>query len=299
MRAGLDRFRAPNCSFLLPSLSASPTLAADERIDIGHEALLRRWKKIAGKTEAIDPKTGRPPPGWLSEEQIDGQRYHTLVSLLDGAAGGERATLDDPERTKDWWTHLPRTAAWADRYGGKFEQVRKLIDDAIGAKRRSRLNRRLTAALGVAAVLGVAGWMWIAHERAQEKLDTSAMKSAKSLLEDVLKAYNDKSLDLAGARSLAAISGQFLDNVRQSSKTSAADLLWGQSLNDEADLYAILGNNVQSLAVAKQAKDVAQSLMQSRSERARGNATPFRCVDPRRQCSLGLSGSAEGGGAGI
>jgi tetratricopeptide (TPR) repeat protein len=263
LRAGLDRFRAPNCSFLLPSLSVSPTLAADERIDIGHEALLRRWKKIAGKTEAIDPKTGRPPPGWLSEEQIDGQRYHTLVSLLDGAAGGERATLDDPERTKDWWTHLPRTPAWADRYGGKFEQVRKLIDDAIGAKRRSRLNRRLTAALGVAAVLGVAGWMWIAHERAQEKLDTSAMKSAKSLLEDVLKAYNDKSLDLAGARSLAAISGQFLDNVRQSSKTSAADLLWGQSLDDEADLYAILGNNVQSLAVAKRAKDVAQSLTQS------------------------------------
>ena len=53
--------------------------------------------------------------------------------------------------------------------------------------------------------------------------------------------------------------------MRQSSKTSAADLLWGQSLNDEADLYAILGNNAQSLAVAKQAKDVAQSLMQSRS----------------------------------
>ncbi len=265
LRAGLDRFRAPNCSFLLPSLSASPTLGPDERIDIGHEALLRRWKKIAGKPDSVDAKTGRPPPGWLAEEQIDGQRYHTLVSLLDGTAGGERATLDDPERTKDWWGHLPRTAAWADRYGGKFEQVKRLIDDAIEAKRRSRLNRRLAAALGVAAVLGVAGGMWIAHERAQEKLDTSAMKSAKTLLENVLTAYNDKSLDLAGARSLAAISGQFLDNVRQSSKTSAADLLWGQSLNDEADLYAILGNNAQALTVAKQAKDVAQSLMQSNS----------------------------------
>jgi tetratricopeptide (TPR) repeat protein len=265
LRAGLDRFRAPNCSFLLPSLSATPTLASDDRIDIGHESLLRRWKKIAGRTETIDPKTGRPPPGWLAEEQIDGQRYHTLVSLLDGASGGERATLDDPERTKDWWERLPRTAAWADRYGGKFEQVKKRIDDAIEAKGRSKRNRGLAAVLGAAAVLGVAGWMWIAHERAQAKLDRSAMASAKSLLEDVLTAYNDKSLDLAGARSLAAISGQFLDNVRQSSKTSAADLLWGQSLNDEADLFAILGNNVQSLAVAKQAKDVAQSLMQSNS----------------------------------
>ncbi len=265
LRAGLDRFRAPNCSFLIPSLSISPTLAADERIDIGHEALLRRWKTIAGRTDAIDPKTGRPPPGWLAEEQIDGQRYHTLVSLLDGAAGGERATLDDPERTKDWWTHLPRTTAWADRYGGKFDEVKRLIDDAIEAKRGSKRNRRLTAALGVVAVLGAVAWIWIAHERAQEKLDITAMTSAKTLLEDVLTAYNDKSLDLAGARSLAAISGQFLDSVRQSSKTSASDLLWGQSLDDEADLYAILGNNVQSLAVAKRAKDVAQSLMQTRS----------------------------------
>jgi tetratricopeptide (TPR) repeat protein len=277
LRAGLDRFRSPNCSFLLPSLSVSPTLAADERIDIGHEALLRRWKKIAGKTESIDPKTGRPPPGWLAEEQIDGQRYHTLVSLLDGAAGGERATLDDPERTKSWWTQLPRTAAWADRYSGKFEQVEKLIDDAIQAKRRSKRNRGLTAALVVVAILGAAGWIWVAHERAQQRqiaqeklrqveLDISAMTSAKSLLENVLTAYTDKSLDLAGAKSLATISGQFLDNVRQSGKTSAADLLWGQSLDDEADLYAILGNNVQSLAVAKKAKDVAQSLIQSNSD---------------------------------
>ena len=290
LRAGLDRFRAPNCSFLLPSLSASPTLAADERIDIGHEALLRRWKRIAGKTESVDPKTGRPPPGWLAEEQIDGQRYHTLVSLLDGAAGGERATLDDPERTKDWWAHLPRTAAWADRYGGKFEQVKKLIDGAIEAKRRSRRNRRLAAALGVVSVLGVAGWMWIAHERAQEKLDKSAMTSAKTLLEDVLKAYTDKSLDLAGARSLAAISGQFLDNVRQSSKTSAADLLWGQSLNDEADLYAILGNNVAVSGGGEAGKRRCAIADAVTLGRPRRNATPLRCVDPRRQCSLGLAG---------
>jgi tetratricopeptide (TPR) repeat protein/energy-coupling factor transporter ATP-binding protein EcfA2 len=276
LRAGLDRFRAPNCSFLLPSLSASPTLAGDERIDIGHEALLRRWKRIAGKPDSVDQKTGRPPPGWLAEEQVDGQRYHTLVSLLDGTAGGERATLDDPERTKEWWAHLPRTAAWADRYGGRFDEVKKRIDEAIEAKRRSRRNRLLTAALIVAGVF-LTGWgIWAARERSQqqqiaeeklrqEELDKSAMTSAKTLLEIMLKAYNDTSLDLAGARSLATISGQFLDNVRRSSKTSAADLLWGQSLDDEADLYAILGNNAQSLAVAKRAKDVAQPLMQSNS----------------------------------
>src|ERR1700689_596843 len=136
LRTALDWFRAPTCSFLLPSLAASPTLAADERIDIGHEALLRRWKTIAGKTEPVDPKTGKPPLGWLAEEQSDGQRYHTLASLLDGETGGERATLDEPERTKSWWEKLPRTAAWAERYGGRFDDVKKLIDGNISSKRR-------------------------------------------------------------------------------------------------------------------------------------------------------------------
>ncbi len=39
---------------------------------------------------------------------------------------------------------------------------------------------------------------------------------------------------------LPTISGQFLDNVRASTKTSAADLLWGEALNDEADLKTTL-----------------------------------------------------------
>jgi tetratricopeptide (TPR) repeat protein len=272
LRGALDRFRAPNCSFLLPSLSASPTLGPDERIDIGHEALLRRWKKIAGGTEPIDPKTGRASQGWLGEEKSDGERYHWLESLLDGDAGGERATLDDPERTKEWWERLPRTAAWADRYGGKFDQVKTLIDAAIEAKRRSRRNRRLTAALGAVAFLAAAGGMWGGRERAQQRalaqeklrqedIDKSAMTSAKTLLERILDARNNQSLDLAGGESLATIAGQFLDDARAARKTSAADLIWGQALNVDADLQATLARNVDAdlatLVKDAEARDLA------------------------------------------
>jgi tetratricopeptide (TPR) repeat protein len=281
LRDVLDRFRAPSCSFLLPSLSASPTLATDERIDIGHEALLRRWKKIAGKAEPVDPKTGKPPPGWLGEEQNDGQRYHTLVSLLEGETGGERATLNDPERTKAWWESLPRTAAWADRYGGRFDAVEKLIDDGIEAKRRSleaerrsRRNRWIAAVLLAAGVVGtgvVAARQHEARQReiafqqklGQEEVDKSAMTSAKALLQDVLHAYTDKNLDVAGAESLAAISGQFVANVRASRKTSAADLLWAEALNVDADLEATLNNDAESLSLAKQAKEAAALLAES------------------------------------
>ena len=67
---------------------------------------------------------------------MDGQRYRMLVSLLDGGASGEMATLNDPELVKRRWDSLPRTLAWAERYGGKFEDVRKLIDGNIAAKQR-------------------------------------------------------------------------------------------------------------------------------------------------------------------
>jgi hypothetical protein len=137
LRAGLDRFRAPNCSFLLPSLSVASSLAADDRIDIGHETLLRRWKKLSGETETVEAKTGRPAAGWLGEEQMDGQRYRTLVSLLDDETGGRMATLNDPDREKRWWDSRPRTPAWADRYrGGDFERVKKLIDEGVAARLR-------------------------------------------------------------------------------------------------------------------------------------------------------------------
>jgi tetratricopeptide (TPR) repeat protein len=89
------------------------------------------------------------------------------------------------------------------------------------------------------------------------------MRSAKTLLEDVLRAYNSKRLDLAGAESVATISGQFLQNVRASTKTSAADLLWGQSLIVEADLQATLDNDTNALTLAKQAKDIGLFLTQS------------------------------------
>jgi tetratricopeptide (TPR) repeat protein len=280
LRAVLDSFRAPSCSFLVPPASLAPTLLPDDRVDIGHETLLRRWKRLSGQTETVEAKTGRPAAGWLGDEQVDGQRYRTLVSLLDDDTGGRMATLNDPDREKRWWDSRPRTRAWADRYGGgNFEGVKKLIDDAVAAKRRlmdtkRRWRRRILAAAVVACVVA-AGSSIVAFERArqqeiaarerlrQEEIDTSTMRSAKTLLEDVLQAYNSKSLDFAGAESLATISGQFLENVRASTKTSAADLLWGQSLIVEADLQSILNNNAKALALAKQAKEVALLLTQS------------------------------------
>ena len=277
LRAVLDRFRASNCSFLLPSLSSSPRLAAEDRVDIGHEALLRRWKAIAGTSQTVEAKTDRAAPGWIDEEQIDGQRYRTLVSLLDGDPG-EQVTLNDPERTKAWWDSMRRTAAWADRYGGRFEAVNKLIDDSIAAKRRekeaqerAKRTQRLVYVVAPATMIAIGALYWISNsyqqaiqERLrQEEIDKSAMSSAKTLLERILDARNEQSLDLVGAKSLVTVSQQFLDDVHNSNKTSAADPLWAQSLSVQSDLYAASENYEAARKSAETAIGVAQTLAAS------------------------------------
>jgi tetratricopeptide (TPR) repeat protein len=256
LRAVLDRFRAPTCSFLVPPLSAP--LQEGDIVDIGHEALLRRWRTLAGDGLT---KTAAPSAqlGWLAEERADGERYRTLVGLV----GGEKANLTAPEETKLWWDGRPRTKEWAERYGGRFATVKKLIDDSIAAKKRSRRNRGLTWALaGVTCVVLVAIFA-SSRQRREEAIDRSAMRSAKTLLQHVLDARNSQRLDVAGAKSIATVSEQFLDEIHGSSRTSGADTPWAQALNVESDLQATSGDYAKALQLANKARDVVLPLTQS------------------------------------
>ncbi len=72
VRAVVDRFREDDCSFITPSRSEKPELHEGDRIDVGHEALLRRWERISGTPTAI---------GWLDEEENDGRWLRGLAAL--------------------------------------------------------------------------------------------------------------------------------------------------------------------------------------------------------------------------
>ena len=65
--------------------------------------------------------------------------------------------------------------------------------------------------------------------------------------------------------SLADISNRFLDEARGAKKTSAADLIWAEALNVDADLQATLDKDPEALALARQAKEAALSLTQTNS----------------------------------
>ena len=255
-------------------------LKDDDVVDIGHEALLRCWKTLAGDGPTKASPAASFTPGWLAEERADGERYHTLLSLLES----EKASLTAPEETKRWWDRRPRTAAWAERYGGKIELVKKLIEDNLAAKKRSleeerraRRNKQFAMAFaGVGLLIAIAVfWAMQEHERRREvaerelrreAMDISTAKSVKTMLVEVLHAYNDKNLDLAGAASLAKISGQFLTDARAAGKTSAADLIWAQALNVEADLQAKLNNDKEALDLARSAKQAALSMTHARPD---------------------------------
>jgi energy-coupling factor transporter ATP-binding protein EcfA2 len=65
----VNRFCESDCSFLVASPAG--VLRNDTSIDVGHEALLRRWTKISN------------PGGWLDAEEADGRFYRAMLALLE------------------------------------------------------------------------------------------------------------------------------------------------------------------------------------------------------------------------
>ena len=137
----LDRFRADDCSFILPAISAEPKLQPDSRIDVVHEALLRRWDRISAEV-AAGLGEGGPRSGWLAAEDRDGRFYRALLALLEGSfVAGATLPLDQVEERWRWWSSRPRTEAWAERYGGGLKRVEKLFADSRAKLAEDREQR--------------------------------------------------------------------------------------------------------------------------------------------------------------
>lgn len=128
LRKIIDRFRADGTSFLKPY--GSEPLGRAELIDITHEALIRCWRRIT-----------EPANGWLAREFNDGLIWR---ALLVQAEEFERnpdnvlspATTDERES----WL-LQHTPAWAERYGGGWDRVQRLLTASAEARDRQRAEQ--------------------------------------------------------------------------------------------------------------------------------------------------------------
>ncbi len=176
LRLVVGRFRADDCSFLVPSISAMAVLSDDTTVDIGHEALLRRWKKMGA--EAHETLEGESTAGWLEAEADDARVYRAMVTLA-GPNPAATLPLDQVEDRWAWWRERPRTAAWADRYGGRIERVERLFRNSLAAKKRlieaenaakrwRRIRLGAYTVIAAAVIMGAGAFLYLDNQHKAE-----------------------------------------------------------------------------------------------------------------------------------
>src|SRR5262249_12498898 len=102
-RMVVDHFASHDCSFLrvIPPADANDNFAVDAHsntgiaddsiIDIGHEALIRRWDKLKGEGKE----------NWIRDEQEDAEQYRGLLRYADA---GATIPPEDLTVLEGWWS---------------------------------------------------------------------------------------------------------------------------------------------------------------------------------------------------
>jgi WD40 repeat protein len=116
----VTRLAAPDCSFL--RITKIDDLDDHSIVDIGHEALIRRWSKLKGGGET----------DWIREEQDDGEKYRDLVRIARA-----HSTIPDAELLgyEAWWARRKPTAAWAKRYSKAGKDCFAQVGEALARSR--------------------------------------------------------------------------------------------------------------------------------------------------------------------
>jgi WD40 repeat protein len=118
-RTVVARFASHDCSFLrlIPPVDAND-IADDSIIDIGHEALIRRWDKLEGEGEE----------NWIREEERNAEQYRALLRYADR---GATIPPEDLTVLESWWSVRKPSRFWAQRYtkhkADNFEKIREVL----------------------------------------------------------------------------------------------------------------------------------------------------------------------------
>ncbi|WP_425906690.1 tetratricopeptide repeat protein [Nitrobacter sp. TKz-YC02] len=251
VRQVLDRFRADDCSFLTPPPFEVREINSDTRIDVGHEALLRRWDKVSGLGADL---------GWLRAEQSAGERYRSLLAMAEGDDAVLPAHLVD-ERLA-WWKARPRTPAWADRYGGGFSRVERVL---LKSQRRQRLKRWAIAAAFVVAI-GVAGAMtalWVSAQSAQKEANLrreESLQATQTSIGRLAGFLNDGTVRAVGAEKFLADAKLTLDQLLKANDHSPEIAKIEISLLlAVSDVKDALGDSKSAFDLATDAKALSQN----------------------------------------
>ena len=140
----IEAFRASGRSFLMP-LAPEP-LKPETVLDISHESLIRQWIKLRR---------------WVRDEYQSAEAYRGIernAKRWKNGVGNLLMSLD-LHAAVQWRKAEHPNAAWAQRYGGAFDQVTEFLR----ASERHRIWRRGLVATAIAIpVILIAGAFWFA-----------------------------------------------------------------------------------------------------------------------------------------
>jgi tetratricopeptide (TPR) repeat protein len=202
LTAIINGFRADDCSFLVISPSGAETFTGKTLVYVGHEALLRRWERLRGDPAATGEVRDARPIGWLREERRDGQRYQSLLTML------QDDKIDDVSRQLKWWNERVRTEQWANRYGGKFKEVEAFLGSAQRGRNIQRwritgLSAVVAFLFGVVIVLVLNQYRQdvqnVEAKRLAERNFARSVDIAKKFLNDIKYAVNHGNMNLDAA----------------------------------------------------------------------------------------------------
>jgi hypothetical protein len=264
--AVLDKFRADDCSFLVPPLTSSPSrdLPEDTIIDVGHEALLRRWARVCGDPEATDERGDKREIGWLRQELKDAERYRFLHSCVDPQSLNESdLSGDQARRYWEWWDGRRPNKAWAARYGGRHEDVERLVQDShVRRGRNQKLAKAGRAGAVFAVVLLAAGAIYTYQQR---KLSAETFeevtKSTQALSSAVLESFNSGETSLQAAGKFREIAEKLYDRFDDLPDTAAVARLKASWRLTSSDLNIALANKANARSDAQNAAETARTYL--------------------------------------
>jgi tetratricopeptide (TPR) repeat protein len=265
--AVLDAFRADDCSFLVPPLSLGPSseLPGETIIDVGHEALLRRWTRVSGDPEATGEHADKRNIGWLRQEQRDGERYQFLRSCVDPESANEsRLSEDQVRRYSRWWESWKPNRAWAARYGGRFDEVDRLIKDSEKSRWRSKATK-LGAAAAASLLIGAALVVFFISRQQQQYAEAFFKVTLNSLTKTshmILESFNAGQISADAANKLTTEAVELYKKANSVNKNSSTAAVEGRWLLTSADIQYALGdkpnaqeNSLNAMTSARKYKD--------------------------------------------
>jgi tetratricopeptide (TPR) repeat protein len=164
VRAFVEAFRADECNLLMPETVVP--LTPETTIDIGHESLIRQWKRLSH---------------WVVVEAAAAQQWRRL---------NDRFNMGEPLRGRAlenfiaWRKETRPNAAWSRRYGGGgYGEVIGFLERSERAEKARRFVKIGTIAAAFAAVCAVALtmyglWQSARSERNQAELSARDARNA-------------------------------------------------------------------------------------------------------------------------